>query len=99
MAQHSVTLTWVASTDMPSPIPTGDGYNVFKGVLPATPGATPINSTPIAADTYVDTAVSGGVSYDYFVTAVIGGTQSADSQTVSVTVPFFPPSNLVAVAV
>jgi|SRR5665213_942527 len=97
MAQHSVTLTWTASTDMPSVIPAGDGYNVFRGVAPTTPGATPINSAVVAANEYIDTNVTPGVSYDYYVTAVIGGNQSPDSQLVTAPpVPIFPPTGLLA---
>ena len=98
MASHAVTLTWTASTDMPSPIPSGDGYNIFRGIEPSAPGATPINATPVAADTYMDTNVVAGTDYDYYVTAVIGGVQSTDSNEVNATVPLFPPTNLVAVA-
>ena len=96
--QHSVTLTWTASPDMPSPIPAGDGYNVFRGVAPATPGAVPLNATPVAANEYVDLTVQAGVAYDYFVTAVVGGNQSVDSQLVTANaVPIFPPTGLLAV--
>ena len=99
MAQHEVTIGWIASPDMPNPIPAGDGYNVYRGIAPATPGATPINSAPIAASTFVDTNVSAGVTYDYFVTTVIGGNQSADSVLVTANpVPIFPPSGLTAIA-
>ena len=92
MAQHQVLLTWTASTDMPSPIPTGDGYNIYRGIEPTQPGATPLNSTPIQATTYTDLAVTAGTDYDYFVTSVINGAQSTDSNTVSATVPLFPPT-------
>lgn len=95
---HQIVLTWTASADMPSPIPAGDGYNIFKGIEPSAPGATPINSAPIAADTYTDTAVLAGTDYDYYVNAVIGGVQSPDSNQVSATVPLYAPSGLVAVA-
>jgi hypothetical protein len=98
MSQHQIVLNWVASTDMPSPIPAGDGYNIFRGIEPSQPGATPINATPVTATTYTDTNVTAGTNYDYFVTAVIGGIQSTDSNTVSATVPLFPPTGLVAVA-
>jgi hypothetical protein len=99
MSQHSVTLSWTASPDMPSPIPAGDGYNLYRGIDPAVPGPVPINgSTPIAADTFVDTNVQGGVTYNYFAVAVIGGNLSADSNQVSAQVPVFPPTGLTAVA-
>jgi hypothetical protein len=99
MAQHQITLTWNADPDVPSPIPAGDGYNIFKGISPATEGATPINSAPVAALTYVDTAVIAGTTYDYYVTAVVGSLQSAASQQVTATVPLFPVTGLVAVAI
>lgn len=99
MAQHKVTLTWTDSTDMPLPYPAGDGYNVFRGVAPATPGATPLNTSPVQAATYVDSTVLAGISYDYYVTSVIGGNQSADSVLVTAPpVPIFPPTGLLAVA-
>lgn len=95
---HQVTLSWTASVDMPSPIPAGDGYNLYRGINPAVPGPTPINSSLIAADTFVDTNVQGGITYNYFAVASIGGTLSPDSNQVTVTVPLFPPTNLAAVA-
>jgi len=99
MAQHQVVLSWTGSVDMPTPIPAGDGYNIFRGINPAAEGATPINgSTPVAANTYTDLSVSAGVTYDYYVTAVLNGIQSADSNQVTAAVPLFPPTGLVAAA-
>lgn len=96
---HSVTLTWVASVDMPSPIPAGDGYNVYRGTAPGAEGTTPINgSTPVAANSYVDNNVSVG-TYDYFVTAVVAGAQSVDSVQVSAVILPAAPTGLSAAAV
>lgn len=98
---HSVTLGWTASTDMPNPIPAGDGYNIYKGDLPAADGATPINgATPVTADSYIDTAVVFGQTYDYYVTAVVAGKESVASQHVqaSVSLPAAP-TGVTAVAI
>jgi hypothetical protein len=94
---HSVVLTWTASVDMPNPIPAGDGYNVYKGTSPGAEGATPINAAPIAANTYTDNAVTVG-TYDYYVTAVVNGAQSADSIQVSAVILPAAPTGLSAVA-
>jgi len=86
---------------MPSPIPAGDGYNIYKGVLPGADGATPVNgATPITFDTFTDTAVVFGQTYDYYVTAVVAGKESVASQHVqaSVSLPAAP-TNLAALAV
>lgn len=98
MATHAVTLTWLQDPDVPVPYGAGDGYNIFKGIPPGADGATPINATPVQALTYVDNAVTAGVEYDYYITAVQGGLQSAASTHVQATVPLFPPTGLVAVA-
>lgn len=92
---HQVVLTWTASIDATGGA--GEGYNVYKGVEPASEGATPINSSLIAALTYTDFAVVAGVAYDYFVTFVKGGVESAHSSQV-ITPVILPaaPTNLVA---
>lgn len=96
---HSVTISWTGSVDMPNPIPAGSGYNVYKGTAPGAEGATPVNgTTPIAANLFVDTAVTVGVTYDYFVTTVINGNQSPDSIQVSAVILPAAPTNVVAVA-
>lgn len=90
---HSVTLSWVASTD---PVA---GYNVYRGTNPpGNEGATPINSALVAGLTYTDLAVTAGEKADYVVTAVSAqGVESIHSNEVIVTVPLFPPTGLTAV--
>ncbi len=78
---HSVTLTWAASTS------TVSGYNVYRSTVSGGP-YTKLNSTLVAATTYVDTAVQAGQTYYYVVTSVEStGAESADSAQVSATVP------------
>jgi endoglucanase len=93
---HSVTLTWIASTD------TVSGYNVYRGTSGAgSEGASPINGTTLVTGlTYVDTNVADGTSYEYYVEAVsAAGLSSVPSVQVSATVPVAPPTGLAAVAV
>lgn len=95
---HFVTLTWNADPDVPQPYVAGSGYNIYKGVAPGAEGATPINASPVQALTYIDSAVAAGVTYDYYITAVANGKESAASQQANSTVPLQPPTGLVAVA-
>lgn len=85
---HSVTLNWVASTTP------GVTYNVYK-LTGACPAGTPtgfaiINSSPITALTYSDTAVVAGATYCYYGTAVLNGAESGPSNTAAGAVPPFP---------
>lgn len=78
---HSVTLNWIASTSAVS------GYNVYRSSVSGGP-YTKLNSTLIAATTYLDTTVQSGQTYFYVATAVdSSGVESADSSEVSATVP------------
>src|SRR4029077_137241 len=78
---HSVTLTWTASTS------TVTGYNVYRSSVSGGP-YTKLNSTAIAATTYVDTTVQSGQTYFYVVTSVdSSNVESADSAEVSATIP------------
>ena len=78
---HSVTLTWTASA---SPV---TGYNVYRSTVSGGP-YTLMTSSPVAATTYVDSAVSAGITYYYVVTSVnSSGVESAYSAEVSATVP------------
>ncbi len=78
---HSVTLTWTASTS------TVSGYNVYRSTVSGGP-YTKLTSTPIAATTYVDTAVQASQIYYYVVSSVdSSGVESAYSGEVSATVP------------
>jgi|HubBroStandDraft_6_1064221.scaffolds.fasta_scaffold19405_1 hypothetical protein len=78
---HSVTLTWTASTS------TVSGYNIYRSTVTGGP-YTKLTSTPVAATTYVDSAVQASQTYFYVVTSVdSSGVESADSPEVSATVP------------
>jgi fibronectin type 3 domain-containing protein len=78
---HSVTLSWTASTTSVS------GYNVYRSTQSGT-GYVKLNSSLVTSASYVDTAVSGGVTYYYVITAVTGsGVESAYSSQVSALVP------------
>jgi hypothetical protein len=78
---HSVTLSWTASTS------TVSGYNVYRSSVSGGP-YTKLNSTPVAATTYVDTAVQASQTYYYVVTSVDStGVESAYSAEVSAIVP------------
>ena len=78
---HSVTLTWIASTS------TVSGYNVYRSTVSGGP-YTKLNASPVAATTYVDSAVQAGSTYFYVVTSVdSSAVESADSTEVSATVP------------
>ncbi len=78
---HSVTLSWVASTS------TVVGYNVYRGSVSGGP-YTMLNSTPNAAVSYTDMAVTAGQTYYYVVTAVdASGNESVVSNEVAVIIP------------
>ena len=78
---HSVTLTWTASTS------TVSGYNAYRSTVTGGP-YTKLNTTPVAATTYVDSTVQAAQTYFYVVTSVdSSGVESADSVEVSATVP------------
>jgi hypothetical protein len=78
---HSVTLSWTASTSAVT------GYNVYRSSTSGGP-YTKMNSTIIAATTYVDSTVISGQTYFYVVTAVdSSNVESANSAEVSAVVP------------
>ncbi len=71
---HAATLNWTAST---TPNVT---YNVYRATTAAGPFTTPLNSSPITATTFTDTAVSAGQTYYYVARAVAAnGTESDNS--------------------
>jgi fibronectin type 3 domain-containing protein len=61
--QHSVALTWNASTS------TVSGYNVYRGTVSGGP-YTKINSSLVTILTYSDLTVQSGTTYYYVTTAV-----------------------------
>jgi len=79
--QHTVTLTWTASTS------TVSGYNVYRATVSGGP-YTQINTALDAATDYVDNTVLSGQTYYYVTTAVsTTGIESAYSNQVAAIVP------------
>jgi hypothetical protein len=79
--QHSVTLTWAASSS------TVSGYNVYRGTVSGGP-YTVINTALDASLSYVDDTVASGDTYYYVVTSVSSsGVESAFSSQLQVSVP------------
>jgi hypothetical protein len=89
---HSVTLTW-APNSTGDPVTT---YNVLRGTTSGGESTTPIGTTAAStcttSCTYVDSAVVGGTTYFYEITATNSGGTSGPSAETSVTVPFFVPA-------
>ena len=86
-AQHSVSLSWVASSDA-SANPTL-GYNVYRlaGACPTsgTTGFTKLNAAPVTTPSFTDSTVGLG-SVCYYVTATLNGAESVPSNTASAVV-------------
>lgn len=79
--QHSVKLTWKASTSKVS------GYNVYRGTKSGGPYSL-ITSALDSGTSYNDASVQAGVTYYYVVTAVNGsGQESVDSNQAKAAVP------------
>ena len=84
-SQTSVTLTWSRGTDS-----TVVGYNIYRvaGGTPPTSlsGLSPLNSTPVTSNTYLNSGLSPNSTYSYVVVSVnAAGTPSALTATSSVT--------------
>jgi hypothetical protein len=80
-AQHSVALTWHASTSIVS------GYNVYRGAVSGGP-YTKINSALLGALNYTDSTVQSGTTYHYVTAAVDSrNLESVYSNEVSATIP------------
>ena len=81
-AQHSVTLTWNASTSS-----NVVGYNIYRSGQSGGPYAK-INTALDPSTTYVDTNVQSGATYYYVVTAVdSSGRESAYSNQIKAVIP------------
>ncbi|MGH9743474.1 MAG: beta strand repeat-containing protein, partial [Candidatus Acidiferrum sp.] len=79
--QHSVALTWNASTS------TVSGYNVYRGTVNGGP-YTKINSSLVTSLAYTDSSVQSGTTYYYVTTAVdSSGNESVDSNQVTAPIP------------
>jgi len=79
--QHSVDLTWNASTS------SATGYNIYRGGSSGGPYSQ-INSTLDSATSYIDSTVVAGNTYFYVTTAVDGnGVESVNSNQVKTVIP------------
>jgi fibronectin type 3 domain-containing protein len=79
--QHSVALTWNASTS------TVSGYNVYRSTVSGS-SYTLINSSLVAVLNFTDAAVQSGTTYYYVTTAVdSSGNESLYSNEVSAPIP------------
>ena len=80
-AQHSVTLTWTASTSQVT------GYNVYRGTQSGGPYSR-LNSTVEPNANYADSTVLAGSTYFYVTTSVdANGAESANSNEASAVIP------------
>ena len=83
-AAHQVTLSWVAPTNSPVPV---SGYNVYREAAGSSSFQL-LNPSAVTPTSYVDQNVVTGSSYSYYVRSVDSdGTESTDSNHVSVTIP------------
>ncbi len=94
-ADGQVTLHWSAPNGALS-------YNVYRGTTPGGEGATPI-ATGLSSTSLIDSGLTDGQTYYYWITAVDTGGESAHSAEVSATplAPLTPPpapSNIVPTA-
>jgi hypothetical protein len=79
--QHSVALTWNASTS------TASEYNIYRSTVSGG-SYTKINASPVAVLNYIDLTVQSGAIYFYVATAIdSSGGESVNSNEVSATVP------------
>ena len=79
--QHSVDLTWTASTS------TVSGYNVYRSTVSGS-SYTKINSSLVTALNYTDSTVQNGTIYYYVTTAVdSSGNESGYSNVASANIP------------
>src|SRR5271167_2179344 len=77
--QHSVNLSWKASTSAVV------GYNVYRR---GTSGLVKLNSVPVAGTSYVDSTVQPGQTYYYMTKAVNAkGTESTASNEIRADIP------------
>jgi fibronectin type 3 domain-containing protein len=79
---HTVALTWTASvsTDV-------IGYNIYRGTTTGGPYSI-LDSAPVAADSYNDSAVQSGQTYFYIVRAIDNtGLESLNSTEVQAIIP------------
>jgi hypothetical protein len=81
VVQHTVSLTWIASTS------TVTGYNVYRSTTNGS-GYVKINTSLIAGLTYTDASVTSGTTYYYVTTAVdSSGNESTFSNQATAVIP------------
>jgi hypothetical protein len=71
-AQHSVHLSWIASTSDVL------GYNIYRGTTHSGPYPVKLNSSALQGTTFTDSTVNSGVTYFYVVTAEDGSHVQSD---------------------
>jgi len=82
-AQHTVSLTWTASTDAAAN--PSLAYNVYRATTCGGAFAK-VNASPVAATNYSDSAVLPG-SYCYQVTSVLSGAEGSPSNQAAALIP------------
>jgi fibronectin type 3 domain-containing protein len=81
VVQHTVSLSWTASTS------TVSGYNVYRSTTSGS-GYIKINSSLVTSLTYTDSTVTSGITYYYVTTAVdSGGNESTYSNQATAVIP------------
>jgi len=95
---HQVTLRWTASPDSTTAAPGTVTVYRATAACPAsgigTLAYSKLTATALAGGPYVDTSVTTGSTYCYYVTATIGGLESNPSNTFQGQIPTAPPSTL-----
>ncbi|MGA9142556.1 MAG: choice-of-anchor D domain-containing protein [Candidatus Acidiferrales bacterium] len=82
LSTHSVDLSWTSSTSSGVV-----GYNIYRGTISGGPYSI-LDSAPVAANAYTDSAVQSGQAYFYVVRAIDGtGTESSNSTEVQANIP------------
>ena len=81
MVQHTVSLSWIASTS------TVTGYNVYRSTSNGS-GYVKINTSLVSGLTYTDSSVTSGTTYFYVTTAVdSSGNESGFSNQATAVIP------------
>jgi hypothetical protein len=80
LAQHTVALSWTASST------SGVTYNVYRQQA-CSGNVAQINSIAVTATVYTDSAVAPGETYCYQVTALLSGVESTASSPTPATIP------------
>jgi fibronectin type 3 domain-containing protein len=82
--QHEVILSWKAPSSSTTPLVVG--YHIYR--LTGNSYAYQLLSALVTQETYVDSAVLAGITYDYYVTSVdSAGVESVPSNEAVATIP------------